>query len=143
MNTSGFVGTFVGSVILLSGLLWFLKKFMPNGTLTDKISELIKLLSYDNVVEVDELSLRTYGAWMKTLDLPNFDDCHFYVIKMPISKLPSNFSAQREKFGDVAYAFVVTDAKITKVIASQVTLAVKFDSKFEQITTQEVTEIKL
>lgn len=143
MNTLGILGTVVGSVVLIGGAVYTLKKYFASEDVSKKLLQYLSASRYKNVVEVEELSLRTYGAWMKTLNLPNYDNYHFFVIKVPISKLPEKYSDKKDVFGDFAYAFVLTNDIISQIISFQITVSQMLDAKFEEKIIQEVTEIKL
>lgn len=143
MNTLGILGTAVGSVVLIGGAVYAFKKYFEAEDISKKILQYLSGVGYNNVVEAEELSLRTYGAWMKTLNLPQFDNYHFFVIKVPISNLPQKYSVKKNVYGDIAYAFVLTNNTISKIISFQITVSQTIDTKFEEKIVEEVTEIKL
>lgn len=143
MNTLEILGTALGSAAVIGGAVWAFKKYFPGEDISKKLFQYLNKTYYNNVIEVEELSLRTYGAWMKTLDLPSYDGYHFFVIKVPISKLPKKYSDRKDDFGDYAYAFVVTNNTTSKVVSSQLTVSSVIEKRFDEKIVEEVTEIKL
>lgn len=125
----------------VAGVYAYLKNRNKDG-LKFELSTLKKLLQLKPQLEIrkeDEISMRTFGKWIKEHDFPSFTGYKFFIIKdMDINK----YAKKNNPDCECAYGFCITDAQFN-VIDGCIYTSRSVEPSFVKKITDDVCEIKI
>lgn len=133
----------IGLVVTLgaTGVYAFLKN-RNKDVLKSGLSNLKRLLQLKPQLEIrkeEEISMRTFGKWIKEHDFPSFAGYKFFIIK---SQDINQYAKKNYPDCEHAYGFSITDAKFN-VIDGCIYTSRSVEYSFENKITDDVCEIKI
>lgn len=131
----------IGSVVAASAVVAYIYLKNKNNSESQQTSKnaflknIFKNESQCEIREVDSLSMRTFGSWIKEHDFPTFAGYKFFVIK------DQNMIDKKKNPNDLyVHGFCITDAKIN-IIDKCIYLSKEVDSSFATKVANDVNEI--
>lgn len=141
MKTTLVMGLVVALGVGVTGVYVYLKNRNQDG-LKSKLSTLKKLLQIKPQLEIrkeDEISMRTFGKWIKEHDFPSFTGYKFFIITgLDIDK----YAKKNNPDCEYAYGFCITDAQFN-VIDGCIYTSRSVEPSFINKITDYVCEIKI
>ncbi len=139
MKTTLVIGLIVA--IGVTGVYAYLKNRNKDGSKSG-LSTLKRLLQLKPQLEIrkeDEISMRTFGKWIKEHDFPSFAGYKFFIIK---GQDINEYAKKNNTYCEYAYGFCITDAQFN-VIDGCIYTSKTVESGFANKITDDVCEIKI
>ena len=139
MKTTLVIGLVVA--LCVTGVYAYLKN-RNKGCLKSGLLSLKRLLQLKPQLEIrkeDEISMRTFGKWIKEHDFPSFTGYKFFIIKGQDIK---KYAKKNNPDCEYAYGFCITDA-LFNVIDGCIYTSRSVESGFANKITDDVCEIKI
>lgn len=138
MKTALIIGSVVVAASAVAACIYFKKRNIFESQQSSKNSFLRNIFKNESqfeIREVEALSMRTFGSWIKEHDFPTFAGYKFFVIK------DQNMIDKKKNPNDLyVYGFCITDAKIN-IIDKCIYLSKEVDSSFATRVVNDVNEI--